>query len=210
MDPPMLESCHVMELGCAEGDNLIPIALAMPNARFVGIDLSRRQIERGRQVTQTLGLTNIELLVHDIADVDASFGMFDYIICHGIYSWVPAPVREKILAICRNRLVPNGVAYVSYNTLPGWHIRGMIRDMRVYHSSQFEAPTAKVQQAPALVDFLAQSVPTTLPYGMALRAELDVIRNAPDTYLFHDHLEEVNEPVYFHQFAEAAQRHGMQ
>jgi methyltransferase-like protein/cyclopropane fatty-acyl-phospholipid synthase-like methyltransferase len=210
IDPPMLETCRVLELGCAEGDNLIPMALAMPNARFVGIDLSRRQIERGRQVAETLGLTNIELRVHDIADVDTSFGMFNYIICHGIYSWVPAPIRERILAICRDRLVPNGVAYVSYNTLPRWRIRGMIRDMMVYHSSQFEAPTAKVQQARALVDFLAQSVPTTLPYGMTLRAELDVIRNAPDAYLFHDHLEEVNEPVYFHQFAEAAQRNGMQ
>ena len=136
--------------------------------------------------------------------------MFDYVICHGIYSWVPAPVRESILAICRDNLAPNGVAYISYNTLPGWHMRGMIRDMMVYHSAPFSGATAKVQQARGLLDFLAQSTPTTSSYGMTLRQELDAIRNEPDAYLFHEHLEEINEAFYFHQFAEAAKRYGLE
>ncbi len=209
LHPPELEACRVLELGCASGDNLIPMALGLPNARFVGIDLSLRQIEQGQQRVEALRLPNIELHRLDIADFDATWGTFDYIVCHGIYSWVPAPVRDKILAICRENLAADGVAYVSYNTLPGWHIRGMIRDMMIYHSAPFQGAVAKVQQARALLDFLAQSVPTTLPYGMTLRQELDAIRNEPDAYLFHDHLEEVNEAVYFHQFAEAAKRHGL-
>jgi len=210
LQPPDLETCRVLELGCASGDNLIPMALGMPNARFVGLDLSPRQIEQGRQTVEALGLANIELRRQDITEVDATWGVFDYVICHGIYSWVPAPVREKILAICRDNLSSNGVAYVSYNTLPGWHIRGMIRDMMVYHAGPFEGAVSKVKQARALLDFLAQSVPTSLPYGMTLRQELDEIRNEPDAYLFHDHLEEINEPVYFHQFVEAAGRHGLE
>ena len=155
-------------------------------------------------------LSNVELRQFDIAAVDASWGMFDYVICHGIYSWVPAPVRESILAICRDNLAPNGVAYISYNTLPGWRMRGMIRDMMVYHSTPFSGATAKVQQARGLLDFLAQSTPTTSSYGMTLRQELDAIRNEPDAYLFHDHLEEINEAFYFHQFAEAAKRYGLE
>ena len=115
-----------------------------------------------------------------------------------------------MLAICRDNLAPNGVAFVSYNTLPGWHMRGMIRDMMVYHSSQFQGATQKVRQARALLDFLAQSTPTTTSYGMTLRQELDAIRNEPDAYLFHDHLEEINDPFYFHQFADAARRHELQ
>jgi len=208
--PPDLETCRVLELGCASGENLIPMAVGLPDARFVGIDLSARQIEQGRQTVAALGLANIELRHHNIADVDASWGVFDYIICHGIYSWVPAPVREKILAICRENLAADGVAYISYNALPGWHVRGMIRDMMSYHSAPFQGPLPKVQQARALLDFLAQSVPTTLPYGMVLRQELDTIRNEPDAYLFHEHLEEINEPFYFHQFADAAARHGLE
>jgi methyltransferase-like protein len=209
LQPPDVDACRVLELGCASGDNLVPMALELPNSRFVGIDLSARQIEQGQQMVRALGLANIELRQYNIADVDASWGKFDYIVSHGIYSWVPAPVRERILAICRDNLAANGVAYVSYNTLPGWHVRGMIRDMMIYHSAPFPGAVAKVQQARGLLDFLAQSTPTTSPYGMALRKELDALRNEPDAYLFHDHLEEINEPLYFHQFAETARRYGL-
>ena len=209
LEPPGIDTCRVLELGCASGDNLIPMALALPNARFVGIDLSARQIDEGQRQVRALGLANIELRQFNIADIDASWGLFDYIISHGIYSWVPAPVREKILAIGRDNLVTNGVAYVSYNTLPGWHMRGMIRDMMMYHSTPFSGATVKVQQARGLIDFLAQSASTNSPFGITLRQELDEIRNEPDTYLFHEYLEEHNEPVYFHQFADAAKRYGL-
>ena len=140
----------------------------MPNARFVGIDLSARQIGEGQSQVRALGLTNIELRQFNIADVDASWGMFDFIISHGIYSWVPAPVRERLLAICRDNLARNGVAYVSYNTLPGWHMRGMVRDMMIYHAMAFPGAAAKVRQARGLIDFLAQSEPANSAYGMAL------------------------------------------
>ena len=210
LQSPDVETCRVLELGCASGDNLIPMAIELPNARFVGIDLSERQVEQGRQTVAKLGLGNIDLRREDIANVDASWGKFDYIVSHGIYSWVPAPIREKLLAVCHDNLAPNGVAFVSYNTLPGWHMRGMIRDMMVYHANQFQGATQKVQQARALLDFLAESTPTTTSYGMTLRQELDAIRNEPDAYLFHDHLEEINDPFYFHQFVDAAQRHELQ
>jgi len=210
LEPPDIGTCRVLELGCASGDNLIPMALELPKARFVGIDLSARQIGEGQSQVRALGLTNIELRQFNIADVDASWGMFDFVISHGIYSWVPAPVRERLLAICRDNLARNGVAYVSYNTLPGWHMRGMVRDMMIYHAMAFPGAAAKVRQARGLIDFLAQSAPANSAYGMALRQELEAIKNEPDAYLFHDHLEENNEPFYFHQFADAAKRHGLE
>jgi methyltransferase-like protein len=210
LQPPDVETCRVLELGCASGDNLIPMAIELPNARFVGIDLSERQIEKGRQTVETLRLANIDLRRENIANVDASWGKFDYILSHGIYSWVPAPIREKLLAICHDSLAPNGVAFVSYNTLPGWHVRGMIRDVMVYHADQFQGATQKVKQARAFLDFLAESTPTTTSHGMTLRQELDAIRNEPDAYLYLDHLEETNDPYYFHQFVGAARRHGLQ
>lgn len=210
LQPPGLETCRVLELGCASGDNLIPMALGLPNARFVGIDLSGRQIEVGQQQLAALGLTNIELRQFSIVDVDASWGKFDYIISHGIYSWVPAPVRERLLAICHDNLAANGIAYVSYNTLPGWRMRGMIRDMMIYHTAAFSGAMTKVKQARGLLDFLARSAPTNSPFGMTLRQEADAIRTEPDAYLFHEHLEENNEAVYFHEFVAAARPHGLE
>ena len=207
LQPPDVGTSRVLELGCASGSNVIPMAMGLPNARFIGIDLSARQIDEGRRMVETLGLSNIELRQQDIAGVDASWGKFDYIVCHGIYSWVPAPIRDRIFSICRENLSPAGVAYVSYNSLPGWHIRGMIRDMMLYHSSLFQGATTRVRQARGLLDFLAQNAPTTTAYGMALRQEVDIIRHKEDAYLFHEYLEVVNEPFYFHEFAEAARRH---
>jgi len=205
-----VETCRVLELGCAGGGNLIPMAFGLPNATFLGIDLSARQIGQGQEKVTTLGLKNIELRHGDIADIDSSLGEFDYIVCHGIYSWVPDRVRERILAICRDNLAPQGIAYVSYNTLPGWHMMGMVRDMMIFHASQFQGAPNKVRQARALLDFLTQSSPETTPYGMMLRQVLNAIRPQNDSYLFHEYLEEVNEPVYFRQFAESAAQHGLQ
>jgi methyltransferase-like protein/2-polyprenyl-3-methyl-5-hydroxy-6-metoxy-1,4-benzoquinol methylase len=207
---PDIETCRVLELGCASGDNLIPMALGLPAARFVGIDLSPRQIDDGVSMVRALGLDNIALRQGDIAGVDASWGTFDYIVCHGIYSWVPEPIREKVLAICSENLAGNGVAFVSYNTYPGWHIRGMIRGMMLYHTAPIAGAQAKVQQSRAILAYLAQNVPAGTPYAQLLQQELEILNHRQDAYLFHDHLEETNHPVYFHEFAAAAQRHGLQ
>ena len=91
--PPPVAEASVLELGCARGGNLIPMAVAAPDAHFVGIDLSGRQVDDAREVASKLNLTNIDLRHASILDVDASYGEFDYIICHGVYAWVP---RESL------------------------------------------------------------------------------------------------------------------
>jgi methyltransferase-like protein/predicted O-methyltransferase YrrM len=211
MKPHSVNDCKVLELGCAAGGNLIPMATALPNAHFVGVDLSTRQVSDGQAAIKELGLKNIELKHIDIKDIDKSFGEFDYIVVHGLYSWISDELQEKILDICEKNLAPNGVAYVSYNTFPGWHFRGMIRDMMMYHTAQIQDPAFKAGQARALLDFLSTSVPTQdNAYGIMLKNELDLLRLQQDSYLLHDHLEEQNAPIYFHQFAERAARHGLQ
>ena len=86
MRPQPPDRCRVLELGCAGGGNLIPMALALPESRFLGIDLSRRQISTGQALVRKLGLRNIGLQPLSVLDLDSRFGRFDYIICHGIYS----------------------------------------------------------------------------------------------------------------------------
>jgi methyltransferase-like protein/2-polyprenyl-3-methyl-5-hydroxy-6-metoxy-1,4-benzoquinol methylase len=210
LKPPPVARCRVLELGCAAGGNLIPMALALPDSTFVGIDLSGREIADGQRVVAALGLTNIELKHLSILDVTKDLGRFDYLLCHGVFSWVPTPVQDKILAICRDNLAPHGIAYVSYNTLPGWHLRGLIRDMMQYHAEHFNEPMVKVRQARNLLDFLAKSVGNeNTPYGLLLKSEVESIRKSRDSYLFHEHLEDVNEPIYFHQFVKRAQAAGL-
>jgi methyltransferase-like protein/2-polyprenyl-3-methyl-5-hydroxy-6-metoxy-1,4-benzoquinol methylase len=200
--PPAVAEARVLELGCARGGNLIPMAVAAPQAHFVGIDLSGRQIEDAQTVASKLGLSNIEFRHASILDVDASYGEFDYIICHGVFAWVPRDVQDKILSIYAEHLTPNGVGHVSYNTYPGWHFRGMVRDMLVYHSSGFSDPPTRIAAAKAMLGFLAHSAGHESPYGRILNAELELLAKLPDYYLFHEHLEPDNRPLYFHEFAE--------
>ncbi|MGN6369480.1 MAG: methyltransferase regulatory domain-containing protein [Phycisphaerae bacterium] len=205
---PKPEKCRVLELGCAAGGNLIPMALIHPQSAFTGIDLSERQIADGRKVIQQLQLPNLHLHHKSILDITPEFGQFDYILAHGVYSWVPPEVQSKIVDICKRNLSPSGVAYVSYNTYPGWHARAAIREMLWYHTEHLESPDARIAAARQLLAFLTQSIPATeTAYSILLRQELALLQRTPDTYLLHEHLEQFNEPLYFHQFiARAAER----
>jgi methyltransferase-like protein/protein-L-isoaspartate O-methyltransferase len=211
LTPPPVQGCRVLELGCAAGGNLIPMGFALPESTFVGIDLSARQVDQGQQVIEALGLGNVRLEAQSIMKVDEGWGRFDYIICHGVYSWVPPEVRDNILAVCADNLAPNGVAYVSYNVYPGWHLRRVVRDLLVYHVKPFREPEVRVRRARELLEFLAVAVQgQNGPYAQLLDAELQLLRRCGDSYLFHEHLDEVNEPTYFHEFIERATAKGLQ
>ena len=119
LDPVKTENCRVLELGCATGGNLIPMADQLPNSQFVGVDVSGVQINKGLETIKKVGLTNIELKQLSIDDLPSDIGKFDYIISHGVYSWVPDNIQNAILQASNELLAKDGIAYVSYNTYPG-------------------------------------------------------------------------------------------
>jgi len=209
--PQPIDRCRVLELGCASGGNILPMAERFPGSQFVGVDLSRRQVEMGRAILDQLQLENIELLHKNIMEVTPELGTFHYIICHGVFSWVPEDVQDKILEICSRQLEPNGIGYVSYNTYPGWRMRDMIRDMMCYHALEYQKPEERAAQARTLLAFLAMAAPTDGDvYGAFLRQELEIIRRQADSFLLHEYLEEVNEPTYFRDFIDRAESAGLQ
>lgn len=210
MDVQPVTNCRVLELGCGRGGNLIPMASYLPESHFVGVDLSSVQIGEAAHLSSQLCIDNIEFRHANILDVGSEIGTFDYIIVHGVYSWVPQEVRDKILKICQTQLNRNGVAYVSYNTYPGWNMRSMIRDIVQYHTDQFEEPQLKIRESRELLDFFAKHAPPKTPFGQFLVSEVESLRYHEDTYLFHEHLEEFNEPVFFHEFARRANAAGLQ
>ena len=210
IEPVKPSQCRVLELGCSMGSNLIPMAHNLPDSQFVGIDFASVQIEEGQKVIQELGLKNIELRHQSILDFDAEPASFDYVICHGVYSWVSHEVQQKILEIGAKCLSPNGVMYVSYNTYPGWHFRGLVRDMMRYHVQDFPTAQEKIAQAKGLLDFLVKyAKPKSQAYPTLLKEEAEMLSQSLDSYLFHEHLEEINEPLYFHEFVRRADSAGL-
>ena len=209
--PPPVATSRVLELGCAGGGNLIPMAFHIPGGTFVGVDFSLREVQEARHMISALSLDNIRVEHASIMDLSMDWGEFDYILCHGVYSWVEPEVQDKILEIAGTQLAPNGVAYVSYNTYPGWHMRESIRHMMRYHADPIPEPAERIAQARALLDFLAEAVPQESgAYGQLLHEELNLLRRCADWYVYHEHLERTNSPLYFHQFIERAARHGLQ
>lgn len=210
MSPPDIRSARVLELGCAAGGNLIPQAIDFPDSRFLGVDLSQRQIDDGCRLIESLGLSNINIRQANILDIDESWGKFDYIIAHGVFSWVPTEVQQHLLRVCSANLAPNGVAFVSYNIYPGWRMASVVRDLMQYHCAGFPDPQQRIAQAKAILEFLV-SLEIDGAMGQLYRNELAAIKQINnDTYLFHEHLEDQNNPVYFYQFMAIAQAVGLQ
>ena len=205
MSPAPVESCRVLEIGAGDGTNLIPMAFGLPHSEFTGIDLAAGPVADGAGVVKRLGLGNIRLLAMDLMEVGEDFGEFDYIIAHGLYSWVPAEVRERMLALCRRHLAPAGVAFISYNAYPGCHIRQMLREIMLYHTAGMEDAEERLREARAVLEMVrgANAEP-------GLDGEVENLLGRSDGALFHDDLSAICQPFYFHEFAAHASRHGLQ
>ncbi len=214
-EPAEVATCRVLELGCAAGGNLVPLAYTLPRATWVGIDLSARQIEAAREFAAALELSNLTLEPLDILTaaepLAERFGQFDYIIAHGIYSWVPQPVKDAMLALCRRLLAPLGIAYVSYNCYPGCHPRDMLRRICQYHARQVRNPRDYVARTRKFLDFLLAVLPTQGDtYHAVLREQAASLAGEADAVILHDDLERDNDPRFFHDFMAHAGAHGLQ
>ena len=208
--PPPVATCRLLELGCAAGENLLALALTYPAAEFHGLDLSQRHVASARTASARLGLSNVHVQQLDILNFPDDSEPFDFIVAHGVYSWAPFEVRDKILHICRRHLQPNGVAYISYNVYPGWRLRGIVRDTLLYHVREVQEPQERIRQALAMLQFMVAAVPLDVPTHQVFRQVLSNLQTQDSpAQLYHDFLEPVNEPVYFHEFAAHAALHGL-
>ena len=213
LTPAPIKGARVLELGASCGGNLIPQALYYPEATFTGIDLSGVQVQHGNEIIQSIGLTNVTLLEKDILDIDESFGTFDYIIVHGIWSWVPDIVKDKILNICNVNLSDNGIAYVSYNTYPGWKRLEQLRDIMLY--SEKRAMDQNLLERTLYTKNVLKMVADTMSSDERSRTQSDYkinniqrVLNSNDYYVAHEYLETFNDPVYVSEFIDRAKKQG--
>jgi SAM-dependent methyltransferase len=210
MRPAAVERCRVLEIGCGDGANLIPMAYQLPAARFVGIDLAARPVARGQRVAAALGLSNLELHVGDVMAVTSDIGEFDFIIAHGFYSWVPEPVRDRLLDVCAQQLAANGIAFISYLAQPGNQLRDVVREFLFRYGSADGEPSARVRRVRALLRMLTSGPKGTDPFQEVARSLAAEIDELSDGAIFHDWLAPINAAMYVTDFVAHATRHGLQ
>ncbi len=210
MQPAPVDRCRVLEIACGDGGNLVPLAYALPDSQFLGFDLAARPIEKGRRLAASLHLPNLTLRQLDLTELAADAGEFDYIVAHGLYSWVPAGVRDALLGLIRRHLAPQGVGFVSYNVYPGCYVRRMLWEMLHFHTDHLTDPGQRLSEAQALTHLLARGRTAQDDLSALLEKDLERAGTREGGHFFHDDLAQINEPVYFHQFAAHAEAHGLQ
>ncbi len=207
---PPSSTSRVLEIGCAAGGNVLPFAAAHPAAHVVGIDLSPVQIERARDNAAALGLDNLEFMAADIAEMDMStLGQFDFVVAHGVYSWVPDATRDAVLSAIRSCLSPDGVSYISYNTYPGWKTKEVVRDAMLLATGASQT-AQKAADAREFVDVLSTVAPTDGVLARVLAEFRARDADFGDSYLLHDELEAFNAPCYFYEMLARARGHGLE
>ncbi len=209
IEAPDAERARVLELGCAAGGNIIPLAARWPRAEFVGIDIVRRHIEEAKARVAHLGLANIAFEQADLTNWSSEGAPFDYVICHGVFSWAPRSVQDSIFRICRRALSPSGIAMISYNVLPGWHMRSIIRDICLRHVGTEGPPQQRVAKARVILADLAATAAKSQPYGLLLRNEARRTAHRPASYILGEFLVANNSPCYFDEFVARARAHDL-
>ena len=202
--------CRVLELGCGAGWSSLAFGYSLPGSEFIGIDLSEPAIAQGQDWAARLGLSNVHLRQGDVREIGEADGQFDYIFAHGLLSWVPEPVRQKVFEICRDRLAPTGVAYLSYNAYPAGHMRQMVREMLRFHTRAKHSDADRIAQGHGLMRALVETpVPGTTYHQHLVRVAERMEEMPPEQILF-DELAEENQHYYFHEFVSRAASYGLE
>ncbi len=208
---PSLRGYRVLELGCADGANLLPQAYYRGHSTFVGIDGAASQIANANAGKSTLGLTNVEFIHCDFrAAAERLEGQFDYIIGHGVFSWVSPDVRDALLELCAARLRHGGLLYLNYNALPGWNVRGMVRGFLMAETAGMTDLRARARRAQeAAADIAAAMAGSEHPYSRLLVRELNFICEHDLSYIAHEYLTAENHAYWRSEFLSLAARYGL-
>lgn len=214
LKPPTAKTARVLELGATYGGNIISQAMHNPEATFVGIELSQDQVEKGNKIISDAKLDNVSLLQGDILNFDESLGNFDYIIAHGFYSWISDEMKDKLLDIISHHLADNGIAYVSYNTYPGWHTMEEVRQLMLFANRGYDELTHKEKvlrgkTVGSLVGAQILNYDNLKERNSKFLGALRSVMQKDDYYVGHDHLEPHNDPCYFYQFNDHLKAHNL-
>ncbi|HEY0712252.1 MAG TPA: class I SAM-dependent methyltransferase [Polyangia bacterium] len=209
---PPLDRYRVLELGCGNGANLLPLAYYRRHGSFVGVDGALDAIATANARARELRLRNLEFIAADLVDAaEVVSGDFDFVIAHGIFSWVPPAAREALLALAAARLRPGGLVYLDHNTRPGWNVRGMVRDYLMAQTSGTVGLRRRAELAQQVAASLAASLEGAPPhaYTELMINEFRFVGEGDVSYVAHEYLSPHNDAFWQSEMDEMTGRHGL-
>lgn len=208
---PLDAGYRVLELGCADGANLLPMAWYRRHARFVGVDGAGTRIAIARAHAAALGLGNLEYLHASFDDADARLeGQFDVILAHGVLSWIAPRTRDALLGLCARRLRPGGLFYVNYNARPGWNVRGLVRRFVLDQTAEIRGLRARAEAARDVCRRLVDAMGgEEHAYRRLMIDELCLVRDGEPSYVAHEYLAPENHAFWRSEILALLAEHGL-
>lgn len=207
--PPAPERASYLEIGCGDGYNLAGIGAVTPGGHCVGFDLSKAAVARGQAIVEAAGLRNVKISVGDIMDYPRSGKVFDYIVSHGVYTWIPQHVRPAMLELIAKQLAPGGVAYVSFDALPAAGPKAYIHAFLMRELAGIEGFEQRCEQAVRLLAMMKRNQRPESRLTVQLDQLINDLPQFDPGYFFHDWLAEFYAPISLEEFGAAAAEHGL-
>src|SRR5262249_31055536 len=177
------------------------LAAAHPEARFVGVDLSGPHVASAKKLAREGGLENIGVLERDFSQLlHEDIGEFDYVVAHGVLSWVSPEKRAALIELASAKLRPGGLLFVSYNAMPGWASVEPLRQLLLFAG----VGDTTLERAKRALEFARAMEAAGADYfarNPAASRMLDTMTAVGLPYVVHEYLHEHWIPMYFARVA---------
>ncbi len=200
--PDLTRPFRYVDLGCAHGFSAITVAATCPHAEVWGFDFNPAHVESARHLADRAGLTNIHFEEASFADIAArpagALPEFDFIVSHGVLSWISPENQQELINIVGQRLRPGGLAYLSYNVTTGW--AGMVPLRALMYMLSAATPERSDASVSGVLEFIEKmkgagaAFFNTYP---ALENRLRDMRGHDPRYIAHEYLNRDWHPMMF-------------
>ena len=209
---PALGNFRYLDLGCGQGLSLIHMAALHPDSEFVGVDFMPEHVAHGRQLASAAGLSNVRFIEADFVELakdSEKLGEFDYVVSHGITSWIAPEVRDGLFSFASRALKPGGLMYNSYNTYPGWlavaPFQHLVSQLQTRYGGRQALEIA--QQNMAKQKEAGSALFSLLP---SLQGRLEGMADQDPAYLVQEYNNQHWQPVYSSQMLQIARKYKLE
>ncbi|HEX4172114.1 MAG TPA: class I SAM-dependent methyltransferase [Acetobacteraceae bacterium] len=204
--PDLAKPFRYADLGCGNGFTTLIAAAACPHAEVWGFDFNPAHIEFANRLAAASGLTNVRFLESSFAALDTApdgtLPEFDFMVSHGVLSWISPENRRHLIGVVGRRLKPGGLAYLSYNVTTGWS--AMVPVRRLMRMLTMASPERTDVAAPGVLDFIDRLKAAGALFfqaNPALESRMADIRKQDARYIAHEYLNQDWHPLMFADIA---------